>query len=176
MSKSAAMEVCRTWIETALAGLNAVIYLHTSPADAGRPSIPYAGIEWAGDRSMSATPYRSVPDTETHPGDPDGRTHDLHVQERRRGVLRIHFYGPGGYDYAIELGHSVHREAERALLRQGGVSVHQISDILDTDELRDTIWEQSATVDYAVIYAAEEKSPIGIIETANTPITLEDPV
>jgi hypothetical protein len=27
-----------------------------------------------------------------------------------------------------------------------------------------------------VIYAAEEKSPIGIIETANTPITLEDPV
>jgi len=169
MASSAVLETCRQWVELALPALTAVLY----DAQPGRPALPYATVELVGSRGMTSAPNAYATKNEVNPGQPD--SHEFVVEQRRRGTVRVIIYGDGSHDLAEELETSLHRAPAKALLRAGAVSVYPLSDAIPTGEYRDTTWEESATIDFAVTYTAEDKSTVGIIETWDIDLTFNPP-
>jgi len=169
MSSAAAMATCISWVETALPSLAAVIRARPEIADAPRPALPYAVLEWTAHHRLSATPYEITTDKIIDPGAQYDTAQRRYT--RTEGHLRVTIYGDGGADLLHDLLHSTHRVTEKALLRDAGIGIRALGDILDTAELRSTEWEPSAAVDLAVLYVSSDESAVATIESEDIPIT-----
>jgi hypothetical protein len=168
--QSTAFEVCRQWV--ALATGQTVIYVRQTDSDVARPQKPYLTVEWPTDQPIGGTPYEVT--EEAIDPDPGAYDHYQRRYERRQGVFRVEAFGAGAVATLGLLRPSLRRVTEGALLRDGGVAVRVISDVIDTSERLDTTWEESAIVDFAVLYVLADESPVAIVETADATITVSD--
>jgi hypothetical protein len=171
---SAAFEVCRQWVE-AVTGLT-TIYVHQPVADAPRPELPYCAVDWPTDSNLNGTPHKRVGDPiEPDPGDYD---HEYIQTERHEGVFRVECFGPGALDTLNKLRPSINHMDQvgpTGRFREAGIAVRMLSPAaLDSSELRDTAWEESAIVDFAVLYTYEDVSAVAIIETVTADVTVTD--
>ena len=172
MSRSAALEAARLWVDAALPSLTETILARQLNAGTVRPDLPYATLEWLRDRAPASV--RTRVGDESAPGDPDGLTHDYHVEPRRIGVVQIVVYGSTGPDLMNQLTLSRNKEAIREQIRSAGIAVQELGDVVDTLELRDTVHEPSALQDWAVSYGAQLTDVrIGTITSLEEDIDLE---
>jgi len=163
-----ALDAFRGYVELALPTLSKVINAKPLAADGSRLSIafPYATVERTSSRNLSATPHRRV-GAEVAPADPDGSTHELALTRTRELVVEVKFYGDTGPDLAELLPTARGRLVEQAYLNTAGIAIRDIADVFDTRELRETVHEVSAMIEFAVVYMAADSSRVGTIETVN---------
>jgi len=167
-SARSASEAFRGYIALALPTLVEVIQAKQPVADAERPTLPYATVERTRQRDL-ALPYRRVGDVLAEPeGDEDERTHELELSRMREITVEVAVYGDTGPDLVELIATSRGRVPEQDYLHTNGIAFRAVSDVLDTRELRDTAWEPSALQEFAVIYALQDLSSVGTIETVYT--------
>lgn len=170
--QSAVFEVARQWVEL-VTGLTAV-YVRQYVADAPRPDLPYLAVDWPTDTNLNGSTHKRVGDPiDPDPGDYD---HEYIQTERHDGTFRVEAFGAGAFDTLNKLRPSLSHPAVKDLLDDNGIAIRMLSpSVLDTSELRDTTWEESAVVDFAVRYTYEDVSATAIIETATVNATVTDP-
>lgn len=171
MSQAGALVTFRAAIIAALPSLSSrVIYAQPVVAGAPRPALPYLTMDVTSDEVDGECPYeRTTPKVGT--GDPVEQTHYL----RRKATVRLTWYGDGGQAGLAMLRLAKLRPTVFATLRAGAtggvpVSVHTLSDILDTTELRTTNWEAAAAQDWAMRYLTSDTFDVGSIETITVPV------
>jgi len=169
MSSSPPTSAVISWVGSAIPELTAVILTGQELADAPRPALPYATVEWTVHRTLSATPYEVTLDDIIAPGEMYDTAHDAY--QRIESTLRVTIYGQGGAGYLHELLLSLRRVTTKATLRDAGCAVRALGGVLDTDIMRTTEWEPSAAVDLGVTWVASDRSAVARIETIETPIT-----
>lgn len=162
-----AREAFRGWVELALTGLvSEVILAAPTVADARRPALPYATVMRTRGRNLS-TPHRRV-GAEVAPADPEGATNELDLTRMREAVVEVQAFGDQGPDLLELLPTTRDRLAERDYLHTAGIAIRELSDMLDLRDLRDTVHEASAMQEYAMVYATEDLTRVGTIETLDT--------
>jgi hypothetical protein len=168
LTASEALEAFRGWIKLALPTLTDVVIAKSLIPDVPRLEPPYATVERTGQRPL-ASPYRRVGDELAVPeGDADDQTHELELTQVREITVQLRGYGATTPDLfeTLEL---VHGEiASQTYLETQGIAVREISDVLATRELRDTVHEPAAALDFAVVYTLEALSSVGTIESVDT--------
>lgn len=161
-TQAAAFEACRAWAEAATGLL--IDYKRQKVADAGRPVLPYLAVEWPTDEAVGATPYQRVGEEITP--DPGIYDHE-HIQlQRRRGVFRVEAFGTGAMDTLTGLRAALRDPQLKPLLRDNGVALQVLGGPVETSELRDTSWEESAIVDFACLYVRRWEGRTAIIQSA----------
>lgn len=173
MSQVSAIETARQWVELAIPELTAVIYGEFGKTNSPRPTLPYAMVSWESDTANSTTPYE-ITNEMVDSGNPDTTLYYQNRYERRRGTLRVTFFGDSGFDYASELRLSLRRVIEKAHIRDNDIAITRASGIIDTTQLRDTKWEPSCFVDFYVSYQITDRNEVGIIETVTSNLTLDE--
>jgi hypothetical protein len=170
-SQSDAFEVCRQWVEL-VTGLTA-IYVRQPVADAARPPLPYCTVDWPTDNNLNGATHKRVGDAiDPDPGDYD---HEYIQTERHDGTLRVEAFGPDAIGTLNKLRPSLSHVAVKELLTDNGLAVRMLTPAaLDTTELRDTTWEESAVVDFAVRYTHTDTSAVAIIENVTADVTVTD--
>ena len=169
LTVSTALEAFRGWIVVALPALSGrVVIAKSLIPDVRRETLPYATVERTAQRSL-ASPYRRVGDELAEPeGTEDELTHELELTQIREIGVQLRGFGDAVPDLfeALELAHG--EPSSQAYLESEGIAVRQVSDVLDTRELRDTVHEPAATIDFAVVYTLEKLSSVGVITSVDT--------
>lgn len=171
-SQSDAFEVCRQWVEL-VTGLTA-IYVRQPAADAPRPDLPYCTVEWPTDTNLNGATHKRVGDAiDPDPGDYD---HEFIQTERHDGTLRVEAFGDGAFGILNDLRPSLSHVDVKKLLTDNGLALRMLTpSVIDTSERRDTTWEESAVVDFAVRYTHTDTSATAIIEHVTADVTVTDP-
>lgn len=170
-SQSDAFEVCRQWVEF-VTGLTA-IYARQPVADAARPQLPYCVVDWPTDTSLNGATHKRVGAAiDPDPGDYD---HYYMQTERHDGTFRVEAYGSGAIGILNDLRPSLSHVVVKDLLTDNGLALRMLTPaVIDTSELRDTVWEESAVVDFAVRYTHTDTSAVAIIESVTADVTVTD--
>jgi hypothetical protein len=159
------LDTIREWIETALPTLTEVISEYQPIADAPRPVGLHATVRLTADRRGSGTPYRYTSQV------PDGTDFVAKIFGRRRGTIRVTIYGSGAAALLRDLESSQYVKASWDILRDGGIAVHRISDVIDTTGLLSTTNKESAFVDFACGFIHEVTHATPAIESAEIDAT-----
>ncbi len=169
LTASEALEAFRGWIVIALPTLSGRVRLAKSlTADVPRETLPYATVERTAQRSL-ASPYRRVGDElDTPEGEADDQTHELELTQVREMTISLRGFGPGVEDMFDDLEVAHGEIASQTYLEAQGIAARQISDTLVVRELRDTVHEPTATIDFAVVYTLEKLSSVGVITSVDT--------
>jgi hypothetical protein len=167
----AAIEAVRQWVELALPVLDAVVY----ERQPDKPPLPYATVDLASATTLSAAPHVETTDQVVAPAPYD---HRQILTEPRQGVARITFYTDDdnqGAKLGEQLRMSLRKPAVLSAVRQSGIAVRQLGDVINTAAFRSIVWEASAQVDYGVGYLGEGEATTAIIESENITATIGGP-
>lgn len=167
-TQAAAFETCRLWVESATSLV--ANYVRQPVADAARPQKPYLTVEWPTDVAIGATPFERV-EEEIDP-DPGTYDHMMRRYQRRQGTFRVEAFGDGAFDRLIDLRLSLRDVINKALLRDAGVAVTQLGEVVDTSTDLDATWEESAIADFAAIYMKVHENPVAIIENVTVDVEM----
>lgn len=160
------------YVDQEFSSLTAVMQAGQEVAQVGRPAQPYATVMRTGQRDLSGTVYQRIGDElDTPEGASDEQTHELSLTRMREITCEVRFYGDAGPAMAELLPTTVGRISARDLLHTSGIQIRPLGDVLDTRDLRDTTHEASAMIEIGVMYAIEDLTSVGTIETVASDIT-----
>lgn len=178
MTRSELLTALRGWVAQAVATLDdqTVVNYKGPKGDDPRPATTYAAVELTAVRNLGSTPFRRTTTTpDPNDPDPDPPKSQKFVKLLRRerlATFRVRMYGAGALDLVDELRDSVMLEASKKLFRATGISVQDRSEVMDLTQLRDTVHEPHAQVDFHVGWCHELQELTPIIETMNHASTL----
>lgn len=174
LTAETALQALIGYIDQEISALTAVIQAYQPDAAAGRPAQPYAMVNRTSQRDLSGTAHQRIGDAlDTPEGDEDDQTHELSVTRMREISVEVTFYGDSGPVYAELLPTTVNRISARDYLHANGIQIRALGDVLDTRSLRDTEHEASAMIEIGVIYAIEDSTSVGTVETVASNISGE---
>jgi hypothetical protein len=147
---------------TVLAGFP-IIKRHPRDLGAPRPPRPYGTVEIQTSIAQSATPHAEMV----------GDSGQKSLTQVRVGTMFVDIYDDDAQELAEALQLSVRRRSFRLAATALGILITPIADVPRVPILRDTTWDEHATVQYQIQWLQRDIEAMERIETVETTLEIK---